>query len=274
MNFYRLAEEALNSHEIDFKAEAIAELMRYCNTGAAPEPEREGFEPREAQRPSYAVICRIVEPRELPKRRNFASREGLALMVHAITHIEYSAIDLALDAVYRFPKMPLEYKMDWLEVAADEVRHFRMLHGILEELGHRYGDFPVHRGLFDAARHTAGDVMERMAVVPRHYEATGLDVNPQIMRKLEPHRKMPEVERLLAALEIIYAEEIDHVRKGDRWFRYCCAERGLEPRETFQRILQRYELKKKRRPNLNVEARKAAGFSCSELRELGAERCE
>jgi uncharacterized ferritin-like protein (DUF455 family) len=272
MDFYATLHRLLRSADMDEKEEGIAQLLRYCSTEAAEAPP--GFVPESFAEPSYAGICRIVDPRELPKRRNFASREGLALMLHAIAHIEYSAIDLALDAVYRFPEMPPEYRRDWLEVAQDEVRHFRMLHGILEALGSRYGEFPVHRGLFDASIHTAGDVLERMAVIPRHYEATGLDVNPQIMKKLRPHRKIPEVERLLAALEIIYAEEIDHVRKGDRWFRWCCARRGLEPTATFQRVLDAYDLKKKRRPNLNVDARKAAGFSCSELRQLGAERCE
>jgi uncharacterized ferritin-like protein (DUF455 family) len=272
MDFYTELHRLLRSADLEEKSEGVARLLRYCNTGKPEAPE--GFVPERFEAPSYASICRIVDPRELPKRRNFATREGLALMVHAITHIEYSAIDLALDAVYRFPEMPVAYKRDWLEVADDEIRHFRMLHEILESLGYRYGDFPVHRGLFDAALHTAGDVLERMAVVPRHYEATGLDVNPQIARKLRPHGSIPEVARLLEALEIIYEEEIDHVRKGDRWFRILCEERGLEPAETFRQILERYELNKVRRPNLNVEARQAAGFGCVELRELGAEQCE
>jgi uncharacterized ferritin-like protein (DUF455 family) len=272
MDFYTELHRLLRSADPEEKSEGVAQLLRYCNTGAPTPPE--GFVPERFSEPSYAPICRIVDPKELPKRRNFATREGLALMVHAITHIEYSAIDLALDAVYRFPEMPVAYQRDWLEVADDEIRHFRMLHDILESLGHRYGDFPVHRGLFDAALHTAGDVLERMAVVPRHYEATGLDVNPQIVRKLRPHAAIPEVARLLEALEVIYREEIDHVRKGDRWFRWCCRQRGLDPAVTFQRVLEAYDLRKVRRPNLNVEARKEAGFSCPELRELGAERCE
>jgi len=272
MDFYATLHRLLRSPDIDEKAEGVAQLLRYCNTEKPEEPK--GFVPERFRDPSYAGICRIVDPKALPKRRNFASREGLALMVHAITHIEYSAIDLALDAVYRFPEMPMAYKRDWLVVADDEIRHYRMLHTILEELGHRYGDFPVHRGLFDASLHTAGDVLERMAVIPRHYEATGLDVNPQIMKKLRPHAENPKVGKLLAALEIIYAEEIDHVRKGDYWFRWCCAQRGLAPESTFTHILERYDLKKKRRPNLNVEGRKAAGFSCGELRELGAANCE
>ena len=272
MDFYQLAESALRTSDVESKATAISTLMRYCNTGE--DRAEEGFVAKRFKTPSYAEFCRIVPPRELPKRRRFDTTEGLARLLHSIVHIEYSAIDLALDAVYRFPDMPTAFRHDWLEVAADEVRHFRMLRDILESLGYRYGDFPVHLGLFDAADHTAGDVLERMAVVPRHYEATGLDVNPQIMRKLRPFATRLEVEEVLGALELIYREEIEHVRKGDYWFRYCCAERGLEPASTFRRILDYYALRKGNRSVLNVPARQAAGFSCSELRDLGAESCE
>ena len=272
MHFYFLAERALSEADIDTKAAAIADLMRYCNTGE--DLAEKGFVPKRFETPSYAGLCRIVPLRELPRRRRFDTTEGLARLLHSIVHIEFSAVDLALDAVYRFPEMPTAFRRDWLEVAEDEVRHFRMLREILERLGYRYGDFPVHRGLFDAATHTAGDVLERMAVVPRHYEATGLDVNPQIMRKLRPFADREEVRAVLEALETIYREEIEHVRKGDYWFRYCCAQRGLEPASTFRRILDAHGLRKVIRSGLNVPARQAAGFSCGELRELGAESCE
>ncbi|WP_456393350.1 ferritin-like domain-containing protein [Nitratifractor sp.] len=272
MNGYDELEKALRSGNPDLKERIAGELLEHCNTEEIWRSDT-GRSPQNFSEPSYGGFCRIVNPRDLPRRRNFASTEGLAVLVHSILHIEYSAIDLAMDAVYRFREMPAAYRRDWLEVAADEIRHFGMLREILRSLGYDYGDFPVHRGLFDAAVHTASDALERMAVIPRHYEATGLDVNPQIVRKLLPHRSRPEVARLLEALEIIYREEIEHVRKGDRWFRYLCERRGLEPAATFRRILRRYALDKKER-RINVEARKSAGFSCPELRELGAERCE
>ena len=112
-----------------------------------------------------------------------------------------------------------------------------------------------------------------MAVIPRHYEATGLDVNPRIAEKLAPHRGDPGVKALLEALQLIYEEEIDHVRKGDRWFRRVCRERGLDPERTFLEILERYALRGTGRI-LNVEARREAGFSCRELITLGARECE
>ncbi len=125
------------------------------------------FTPLLFSKPSYASKCHIVDPRELPARKDFESKEGLATLVHAIAHIEYSAIDLALDAVYRYPQMSSEYKVDWLKVASDEIRHFKMLESILTELGYVYGDFPVHCGLFDAAEHTAENILDRMAIIPR-----------------------------------------------------------------------------------------------------------
>ena len=271
MDFYKVLEEAITSDDIGVKEKLTLQALAYCNENEVR--VEDGFTPVLFDAPSYASKCRIVDPRQLPARKDFASAEGLATLIHAITHIEYSAIDLALDAVYRFPQMPMAYKIDWLVVAEDEIRHFKMLNGLLESLGYRYGDFPVHCGLFDAAEHTAHSVLERMAVVPRYYEASGLDVNPQIMKKLENKRKNPQVKALIEALEVILEEEIDHVHKGDRWFKYLCAKEGLEESIYFE-ILERYGLLEKHRPHINAEARKRAGFVCDEIRKLGAKECD
>jgi len=271
MDFYHTLEQALQTPDIDTKAVLCDELLAYCSTN---EPfDQEGFAPILFDQPSYASKCQIVHPRELPARKHFDTTDGLATLIHAITHIELSAIDLALDAVYRFPDMPRAYKHDWLVVAEDEVRHFRMLHEVLEELGYAYGDLPVHQGLFDASMHTAGDVLDRMAVIPRYYEAGGLDVNPQIVKKLQNQASNPLVARIIEALGIIEHEEIEHVRKGDRWFRWLCEQRGLDVAETFIEILDRYALHR-HKPHMNIAARKEAGFACEELLELGARECE
>jgi len=271
MNFYHTLEQALQSAEIDTKESLCHDLLEYCNTNACVDQVLQA--PKRFTEPSYASKCDIVSPRELPARKHFDTTEGLATLVHAITHIEFSAIDLALDAVYRFPEMPKAYKKDWLVVAEDEVRHFRMLHGILEELGFAYGDLPVHQGLFDASMHTTEDVLDRMAVIPRHYEASGLDVNPQIVKKLTNQAGKPLVARIIEALNLIEREEIDHVRKGDHWFRWLCEQRNLEVTEAFRKILDRYALHREK-PHMNVQARKAAGFACEELLELGARECK
>ncbi len=270
MNIYVLLEQAIGSDEIDLKEALTLQCLAYCTKNAISDID---ISPKVFKAPSYASKCRIVDPRELPARKDFDTPEGLATLIHAIAHIEYSAIDLALDAVYRFPQMPVAYKSDWLEVAHDEIRHYRMLAALLEETGYTYGDFPVHCGLFDAAQHTADSVLDRMAIIPRYYEASGLDVNPQIIKKLENRRKHPTVAKLIDALNVIYEEEIDHVHKGDRWFKYLCAREGLDEHVYFE-ILERYRLLSKHRPHINVDARKEAGFTCGEILKLGAKQCQ
>ena len=270
MNMYKLLEQAILSDDIETKEKLTLQCLEYCNQNEIR--IEDSFEPKIFENPSYATKCHIVHPRELPARKDFDNPEGLATLIHAITHIEYSAIDLALDAVYRFGDMPMEYKVDWLVVAQDEIRHYKMLDALLDELGYTYGDFPVHCGLFDAAEHTAHSVLDRMAIVPRYYEASGLDVNPQIVKKLDNKRKKPIVKKLIDALSIIYEEEIDHVHKGDKWFKYLCAKEGVEESIYFD-ILERYSILNKHRPHINVEARKEAGFTCSEIKKLGAKEC-
>ncbi len=274
MNIFSLLERAIISDDILVKEELTTQCLEYCIQNEIS--CNDDFNPVLFSKPSYASKCHIVDPRDLPARKDFESKEGLATLVHAIAHIEFSAIDLALDAVYRYPQMSKAYKIDWLEVADDEIRHFKILESLLTELGYAYGDFPVHCGLFDAAEHTAHNILDRMAIIPRYYEASGLDVSPQIIKKLDNKRKNPQVKKLIEALNIIYAEEIDHVFKGDKWFKYLCREEGVKEgkeEETYFEILERYHLLSKHRPHVNVEARKEAGFSCFEIKKLGAKEC-
>jgi len=270
MNIYNLLEQAILSDDIDVKEKLTIKCLTYCNQNEVR--AEDNFCPIEFKTPSYASRCTIVAPEKLPHRKDFETKEGLATLVHSIAHIEFSAIDLALDAVYRYPKMPMCYKKDWLEVAVDEIRHFKMLETLLKELGFKHGDFSVHSGLFDAAKKTGHNILERMAIIPRYFEASGLDVSPFIIKKLENKRKLPLVAKLIEILNIIYKEEIDHVLKGDRWFKYLCKEEG-ESEEVYFEILESYDLLNKHRPHVNVKARKEAGFTCSEIKKLGAKEC-
>jgi len=270
MNIYEVLETAILSDNIVLKEALTIQCLEYCTHNEISMEEK--FEAKIFLEPSYAKRCTIVFPKDLPVRKDFDTQEGLATLVHSITHIEYSAIDLALDAVYRYPKMPIEYKIDWLEVASDEIRHFKMLDTLLKALGFSYGDFPVHSGLFDAAHKTTHNLLDRMAIIPRYFEASGLDVSPQIIKKLDNKRKIPMVAKLIEMLNIIYEEEIDHVLKGDRWFKYIC-EQENKNEDIYFEILERYDLLDKHRPYVNVKARKEAGFSCVEIKKLGAKEC-
>ncbi|HHJ14294.1 MAG TPA: ferritin-like domain-containing protein [Gammaproteobacteria bacterium] len=206
----------------------------------------------------------LVAPRELA-RRNPATPAGRVALLHAVAHIEFNAINLAWDAVYRFRGLPVAYYHDWARVAAEEAYHFRLLAGRLAGLGASYGELPAHDGLWQAARDTAHDPLVRMALVPRVLEARGLDVSPGMIERL---RALGDDETV-ALLRVILADEVGHVRVGTRWFRYLCARRGLEPDETFGALLREY-MPGVVRPPFHVAARRDAGFSRRELDELEA----
>ncbi|WP_432720236.1 ferritin-like domain-containing protein [Jeongeupia wiesaeckerbachi] len=201
----------------------------------------------------------LVAPSELANRSTH-SLEGRAALLHAIAHIEFNAINLALDAVCRFSDMPDAYYCDWLQVAREEALHFTLLSEHLASLGYAYGDFPAHNGLWEMAVKTDDDVMARMALVPRILEARGLDVTPGIREKL----KQSGDHRACEILDLILRDEIGHVQIGNRWFHWCCAERGLDPVPTFVGLLRDYDAVLPR-GKLNYPARRAAGFSDEEL---------
>jgi len=214
--------------------------------------------------PGRPLLPQLVHPREVPRRR-LRSPKGRAALIHAIAHIEFNAINLALDAVYRFRDLPRDYYEDWLQVAAEEARHFSLLRTRLRELGHEYGDFTAHDGLWDMARKTAHDPLLRMALVPRVLEARGLDVTPGMIARLEQAGDSETV----AILQVILRDEVGHVAIGSRWFKYLCGQRGLEPEETFHNLLHAHLSHAPRGP-FNDEARLRAGFSARELAMLSA----
>ena len=222
--------------------------------------------------PSYRDFCTVIDPKEVPKRTKLGTPHGQILLLHAIAHIEYSAIDLALDAVYRFRDCPAAFEEDWLVVADDEVRHFEMIEGLLRELGSFYGEYPVHDALFEASQRTLG-LHERMAVVPRYLEANGLDATPLILKKLYSHRSDPMIQKIMAALNVILAEEVDHVRKGDVWFEYACRVEGKESSSYFEIIEKHYPHSFPRKIDINCEARRNAGFTKDELSKISFTSC-
>ena len=220
--------------------------------------------------PSYHKHCQMVSPAIVPKRKRLSTDKGKAIFLHAIAHIEYSAIDLAMDAAYRFKHMPKQFYDDWLSVASDEVRHFEMLSTLLQGLDAFYGAFPVHDALFEASCRTP-ILHERMAVVPRYLEANGLDATPLMIEKLSTLEDDEKAARIIEALEVILAEECDHVQKGDVWFKYACDAKALSYGCYFDIIEHYYPGSFPRKKSLNVTARKEAGFSCDELKRMNTD---
>lgn len=213
----------------------------------------------EPGRPARPVL---VAPGDVPKRR-LNTKDGLAALIHAVTHIEFNAINLAWDAVYRFRELPQAYYSDWITVAAEEAYHFQLLCGRLNELGFDYGDFPAHNGLWDMATRTAFDSLVRMALVPRVLEARGLDVTPGMIQRL----RQAGDDKTVAVLEIILRDEIGHVAIGSHWFKYLCQQRGLDSEQTFHTLVGQYFSGQVSGP-YHYEARQQAGFSVAELKAL------
>lgn len=192
-----------------------------------------------------------------------ASVEGRAALLHALAHIELNAIDLACDLCWRFPGMPDRFYRQWWNVAAEEALHFQLLRDHLRTLGFGYGDFPAHNALWEMAEKTRGDLMARIALVPRTLEARGLDASPPIKAKLVAAGDA----RAGEILDLILRDEIGHVKVGNDWFRVLCAERGVDPVPTYAQLADQYQAPKPRGP-FNMEARRAAGFGEDELSAL------
>ncbi|MCW5663380.1 MAG: ferritin-like domain-containing protein [Piscinibacter sp.] len=209
--------------------------------------------------PGRPARPRLVPPKDVPTRSPF-TREGRAALLHAIAHIEFNAINLALDACWRFAGFPPAYYADWFRVAAEEALHFTMLRGHLRTLGTDYGDFDAHDGLWLMTARTAHDPIARLALVPRTLEARGLDATPPLQAKLA---KAGDA-RAVAILDVILGDEIGHVEIGNRWYRYACERAGLDPVALYPSLVERYAAPRLR-PPFNEAARRAAGFSQAEI---------
>ncbi|MEJ8676202.1 ferritin-like domain-containing protein [Chromobacterium amazonense] len=260
VSLYPLLEQALLCRHVEEKLLLAERLFQDWRAGSlarlAADPPYALPEAGRPERPE------LVHPAKVP-RRGLSTRQGHGALLHAIAHIEFNAVNLALDAAWRFRDMPDGFVDDWLRVAAEEAGHFRLLQGRLRELGFAYGDFPAHDGLWAMTRKTDHDVMIRMALVPRVLEARGLDVTPGIQRRLATIGDTASV----AVLDIILRDEIGHVQIGNRWFCELCRQRGLEPQATFRRLLDEYAMQL-HPGDYNLPAREAAGFFADELAAL------
>lgn len=261
----RQALDLLQTTEPAAKAAGTRALWAACEAdplGLAPDPSETWPEP--AELPGRPLRPRLIPPKDVPSRSPFTD-EGRAGLLHAVAHIEFNAINLALDAVWRFPGLPAAYYFDWLRIAAEEALHFSLLADHLAGLGHAYGDFDAHDGLWLMARRTASDVLARMALVPRTLEARGLDASPPLQAKLARAGDARAVE----ILAIILRDEVGHVAVGNRWYRWLCTRAGLDPHATYLRLARDHQAPRLRAP-FNLDARRAAGFSEEELAELVA----
>lgn len=253
----------LAERDVARKAEGVRQLaLAWASSAIGLEAHAVLATPRAI--PGQPDQPQLVSPLSV-KRRAMNTPEGRAILIHALAHIEFNAINLALDAIWRFSDMPREYYSDWLQVADEEALHFSMLAQHLQEQGYQYGDFPAHNSLWEMAEKTRHDILARIALVPRTMEARGLDATPQVRAKLVQAKDMTAA----AILDIILRDEIGHVAIGNRWYGWLCEQRGLDPVATYARLADEYQAPVMRGP-FNLEARRAAGFSELELAALAA----
>lgn len=259
MELRRVALAALLVADPHDKARATQALARAWPDDAIDTATRLDEPPGVPGRPERP---RLVPPRDVPHRA-IGTPEGRSRLMHAVAHIEFNAINLALDACWRFAGMPTDFYRDWLHVATEEAKHFVMVDAHLQRLGARYGDFDAHDGLWQMAQATRHDVLERMALVPCLLEARGLDVTPAMQRRLAQAGD----DEAVAVLEVILRDEVGHVAVGNHWFRLLCAQRDLEPLAAMRHLMKHHRAPRLKAP-LNAQARLKAGFTAAELEGL------
>lgn len=260
MDLRECALAALEQADPDLKCRQVAQAWDALQAGATVDAQRQLIPP--SNLPGRPERPRLVHPRDVPRRSPF-SLEGRQALLHAVTHIEFNAINLALDAVWRFPDLPPDYYRDWWRVAWEESQHFTLMRQHLRSIGCDYGDFEAHDGLWTMVERTRHDVLARMALVPRTLEARGLDVTPGMQARL---REAGDSEAV-AILDIILRDEVGHVAVGNRWYRYLCEQRQLDPMVTYQDLAIQHRAPPLKGP-FNVEARRRAGFTEAELSQL------
>jgi len=257
----RAALHWLQETDAQIKAQGVRSLALAWKEGGMALDADTHLEP-EGSIPGRPLRPELVAPLAV-KHRSMRTVEGRSALIHALAHIEFNAINLALDAIWRFPGLPADYYADWLQVASEEALHYSLLTAHLAALGHAYGDFSAHNSLWDMAEKTRGDVLARMALVPRTLEARGLDASPAVRAKLAQAGD----DAAASILDIILRDEIGHVAIGNKWYAWLCSGRGLDPIAAYAALALQYKAPPLRGP-FNLEARRAAGFTDAELAAL------
>ena len=251
-NFYSLCFDALMEQDFQQKCQKVNKIYHAKNFDFTP------TEVVKISTPGRPELPKLVRFKDVPKRGK--NKMGMIHTIHSICHIEFNAINLALDACYRFQNISQKFSLDWLKVAFEEAKHFNLLRNYLLELGFDYGDFAAHNGLWDMTEQTDYDALVRMALVPRVLEARGLDATPAILKRF----KNSEFSKMADILEVIYIDEIGHVKTGNYWYKYLCDIDNLDYIQTFDKLIHKHIGENLRGP-FNLIARLKSGFSQEEM---------
>jgi len=263
-NLFDFAEACLYSADIEEKLQLTAQAWQLYQQG---ELDFQSLgTPKAITQVKFPEKPELLAPRFM-SRRKLGSPEGVQAFYHALAHIEFVAIYLAWDILYRFRGLPEEFYQNWLQVAQEEAIHFALIRQHLRTLGIDYGDLPAHQGLWEHAQETAHDILARLALIPRCMEARGLDVTPAMIEKID---KIKDVEGVKLLTRILKDEQ-QHVAFGSFWFKQQCQLQGLESEETFKQLLMEYLKNSKPKGPFNTTLRLQAGFTQSEMDWLEAQ---
>ncbi len=266
MNIFVAAKAGLLECSVEKKVKNVYQLYEQWQAGMGTtvlnEKQQQQAKIEEVTIPGRPIKPELVHPKNL-KKRKLGSLTGKAAAIHAFVHIEFNAINLALDNIYRFRGLPDDFYTDWITIAKEEAWHYSLLVQHLQDMGFQYGDFPAHNGLWEISMQTNDSLLRRMALVPRVLEARGLDVTPTIMEKF----RSIGAKEIVDTLAIILRDEITHVAAGSRWFRYACEREKKNPEAIFMQLIKENSLAQIKKP-LHIEARKKAGFNHQEMQFL------
>ena len=257
-NVFKFAENCLHNSTIEELLMRTHEAWQYLQSGKLSFVSESNSSP--ITQVKFPNKPNLLAPKDMPKRK-FGSPEGIAAFFHAIAHVEFVAIYLAWDILYRFRGLPDKFYQDWLCIADEEAQQFELIRVHLKSFGLNYGDLPAHNGLWDHATDTADNLLARLAMVPRCMEARGLDVTPAIINKFKHHGDDASVTLLTRILN----DEVGHVERGSYWFKYVCSQQNLEPEAKYRELIDKYYLGGKPKGPFNREMRIIAGFSDAEL---------
>ncbi|CAM9494317.1 unnamed protein product [Lampetra planeri] len=212
--------------------------------------------------PPRAADLAVLEPGRIKRGKGGTLGSRIALL-HSLANIEQWAIDLSWDIIARFSDvrtadetpLPRQFFNDFVKVAGDEAKHFKLLETRIRALGSHFGALPVHNGLWQSARETSRDLRARLAVVHMVHEARGLDVHPQTRARFAAQGDSESV----LVLDTLYEDEVTHVAAGLRWFTYLCkaASEGCVP--TFHQLV-RSHFHGYLKPPFDTQGRNTAGM--------------
>ncbi len=198
----------------------------------------------------------LLPPNRMPRRGKAGSVRGRLALWHAVAHIEFVAIDLALDMAGRFgAQLGEAFVADFLQIAAEEAMHFALVERHLRGMGGHYGCLPAHSGLWDAAYETRHDVAARLAIVPMVLEARGLDVTPAMLERVAASGD----ETGAKILQRILDDEVRHVAAGVKHF-VARAEASGQPADSLWKSLVQRHFKSGLKKPFNDSARGSAGL--------------